>query len=80
MHGCTLKEIYYAGDELTIRTSQDGYTRRFQADEVIELFSSFDVDETGGNGSLNANSTYESWSWILVRNKGGRWRIVGDGY
>ena len=45
------------------------------------LLSSFHVDESGGDGSLNANYTYESWSWILVRANGGacaarRFRIL----
>ena len=42
--------------------------------------SSFDVDETGGDGSLNPNSTYDGWCWILVRNTGGRWKHVDHGY
>ena len=50
------------------------------ADEVIVLISSFDVDSSGGDGSLNPNSTYTRWSWILVRNKNGKWKHVDHGY
>jgi hypothetical protein len=76
--GCTLKEIYYAGDE-TSKNYQD-WADRNNADEVIVLLSSFDVDSSGGDGSLNPNSTYDGWNWILVRNKGGQWKHVDHGY
>lgn len=76
--GCTLKEIYYAGDE-TSKNYQD-WADRNNADEVIVLLSSFDVDSSGGDGSLNPNSTYDDWNWILVRNTGGQWKHVDHGY
>ncbi len=41
---------------------------------------SFDVDSSGGNGSLNPNSTYSDWKWILVRTDGGKWQHVDHGY
>lgn len=37
-------------------------------DEVIVLLSPFYVDSSGGDCSLNPNSTYDDWGWILVRN------------
>ena len=67
--GCTLREIYYAGDN-----------SRNDADEVIVLLSSFDVDSSGGDGSLNPDSTYSDWKWILVRSDGGKWKHVDHGY
>ncbi len=76
--GCTLKEIYYAGDE-TSKDYQD-WADRNDADEVIVLLSSFDVDSSGGDGSLNPNSTYDKWMWILVRTNGGKWQHVDHGY
>lgn len=76
--GCTLKEIYYAGDEAS-KNHQD-WADRSNADEVIVLLSSFDVDSSGGDGSLNPNSTYDGWKWILVRNTGGQWKHVDHGY
>ncbi len=77
-NGCTLTEICYAGDEFSSRY-QD-WADRAGADEVIVLLSSFDVDASGGDGSLNPNSTYERWNWILVRTDGGPWRLVDHGY
>lgn len=76
--GCTLTEIYYAGDE-TSQEHQD-WADRNGADEVIVLLSSFDVDSSGGDGSLNPNSTYANWSWILVRTNKGQWKHVDHGY
>ncbi len=76
--GCTLKEIYYAGDDSSI--SHQEWSERNNADEVIVLLSSFDVDASGGNGSLNPNSTYSGWNWILIRESGGKWHHVDHGY
>ena len=76
--GCTLTEIYYAGDAAS--AEHQDWAARNQADDVLVLLSSFDVDPSGGDGSLNPNSTYENWMWILVRTKGGRWKHVDHGY
>lgn len=76
--GCTLTSITYAGDEKTI--AHVDWATRNNADEVIVLISSFDVDASGGDGSLNPNSTYDNWMWILVRTNGGKWKHVDHGY
>ena len=76
--GCTLKEIYYAGDELTRKFAD--YPARYDADEVIVLLSSFHVDSSGRSPSLNPDFTYNDWNWILVRNEGEAWRHVDHGY
>ena len=76
--GCTLTEIHYAGDD-TSKDHQD-WADRNNADEVIVLLSSFDVDSSGGDGSLNPDSTYDDWMWILVRTNGGKWEHVDHGY
>jgi len=76
--GCKLLEIYYAGDDSSLE-HQDWATRH-DADHAIVLLSSFEVDSSGGDGSLNPNSTYEGWNWILVRDAGGAWRHVDHGY
>lgn len=76
--GCTLTKITYAGDDVSQAHTE--WAARNDADDVIVLTSSFDVDETGGDGSLNPNSTYDNWMWILVRDDGGEWRHVDHGY
>lgn len=55
--GCSLKELYYAGDEISDNYKE--FAHRYKADEVIVLLSSFDVDSSGEDGSLNPNSTYD---------------------
>ena len=77
-NGCTLKEIYYAGDASS--EAHQAWADRNNADEVIVLLSSFDVDSSGGDGSLNPNSTYNGWNWILVRANRGQWQHVDHGY
>lgn len=76
--GCTLKHIYYIGDE-KLEEYRD-WADRHDADEVIVLVSSFDVDSSGGDGSLNPNTNYANWKWILVRSNGGTWKHVDHGY
>ena len=53
--GCSLKEIYYAGDDIS-KDYQD-WADRNNADEVIVLLSSYYVGPNGGDGSLNQNYT-----------------------
>lgn len=75
--GCTLKEIYYAGDDESYFKE---ILQQYGGDEAIVLTSTFDVDGSGGDGSLNPNSTYKDWIWLLVRNKQGEWKHVDHGY
>ena len=76
--GCTLTEIYYAGDDVSQEHAE--WAERNDADEVIVLTSSFDVDESGASPTLNPGQTYTRWMWILVRSNGGKWRHVDHGY
>ncbi len=77
-NGCTLTEIYYAGDDI-IAEYQD-WADRYNADEVIVLISSFDTDSPAGNSGLNSDFTYQNWNWILVRTAGEEWEHVDHGY
>ncbi len=76
--GCTLTEITYLGDDENDDWQE--FADRNNATDVIVLVSSFDVDASGGDGSLNPNSTYTDWKWILVRTDGGKWKHVDHGY
>ena len=76
--GCTLTEITYIGDDKNEGFRE--FAQLYNADDVIVLTSSFDVDASGGDGSLNPNSTYDGWSWIMVRSNGGAWRHADHGY
>ena len=76
--GCTLTEITYLGDDENDDWQE--FADRNNAADVIVLVSSFDVDASGGDGSLNPNCTYTNWKWILVRTDGGKWKHVDHGY
>lgn len=77
--GCAMTQIYYAGDEIS--ADHQGFADRNDADEVLVLKSSFDVDASGGkDGSFDPNMTYDDWKWILVRESGGEWKHVDHGY
>lgn len=75
---CTLTEITYLGDDQN--NDWQDFADRNNATEVIVLVSSFKVGASGGDGSLNPNSTYNNWKWILVRTNGGNWEHVDHGY
>lgn len=75
--GCTLKEIYYAGDDEKYFKE---INQQYGGKEAIVLLSTFDVDGSGGDGSLNPNSTYDHWNWILIKDKYGNWKEVDHGY
>lgn len=76
--GCTLTEITYIGDS-ELDFYQD-FAETHNADDVIVFTSTFDVDSSCSDESLVADSTYEKWCWILVRNDGEPWRHVTHGY
>jgi len=84
--GCTLTKLWY--DEAKSNDFIKGYLSNghgsvngVKAENVIVLLSNFNVDSSGGDGSLNPNSTYGGWNWILIRDsKTGNWRVDDWGY
>ncbi|MCD8254129.1 MAG: hypothetical protein LUC36_01090 [Oscillospiraceae bacterium] len=75
--GCTLTQLYYPGDSYADEFNE--WAERYGSDEAIVILSSFDVDSSGGDGSLNPNSTYTDWKWVLIRSGGG-WEHADHGY
>ena len=76
--GCTLTAIGYAGDQ-----KSDEYKdllKKEDADEVIVLTSTFDVENPGEESTFKTAGTYDQYLWILVRNEGRGWRQVDAGY
>jgi hypothetical protein len=50
-------------------------------DDVIVLYSDFHVGARGGDGSLNRDSDYTGWNWILTREgKSAPWEVSDYGY
>ncbi len=76
--GCTLTRLEY--DESAVRDEQMGWAAQYNEGQAIVLLSDFDVDGSGGDGSLNPNDTYRNWQWILTRTGDGEWTLRTWGY
>ena len=76
--GCTMTQIEYNEDKSAGAAAE--WARQYGAEEGIVLYSSFYVDASGGDGSLNPNSTYTKWQWVLTRDAGGEWVLRTWGY
>ena len=74
--GCTMTEIRYEEEKYARRQSLESED---YGKEVIILLTDFDVDGSGGDGSLNPNSTYRNYQWILTRTLFG-WELQDWGY
>lgn len=84
--GCNLTRLWY--DEEKSNQFIEEYLKNgrgsvngVKSENVIILLSIFDVDSSGSDGSLNPNSTYSNWNWILIRDsKTGNWQVDDWGY
>ena len=84
--GCNLTKLWY--DEEQSNNEIKGYmaggkgsVNGARPENVIILFSDFDVDSSGADEGFNPNSTYSNWNWILIRDsKTGNWRVDDWGY
>ena len=75
--GCALEAISY--DEDHSRRMGADYAEQYGEENVIVLTSRFTVGHSGGDGSFSPDTTYEGWSWILLRD-GAAWRVISNGY
>ena len=75
--GCKLTWLIY--DE-SMAAAADEWAAQYGADEAIVLYSDFEVDSSGGDGSLNPDSTYRNWKWVLIRNRREAWELKTWGY
>lgn len=82
----TLTKIRYdeeLSDKFTKLYLEDGRgsVNGAKVENVIVLLSNFDVDDSGDNPVLNADSTYEDYQWVLIRDdKTSEWKIDDSGY
>lgn len=77
--GSTLTELW--NEENLKKATIRGLVNQYNAEDAIILYSNFDVDASGGDGSFNPNSTYTSWQWVLVRNSSkDSWVLKSWGY
>ena len=75
--GCTLLQLWY--DENRTAAQAEGWAAQYEAEEAIVLLSNFKTGKKT-DGSLNPNDRYTNWSWVLVRDKGGKWDLKTWGY
>lgn len=75
--GCEMTAIRYAGDDNLDAMKE--YAEGNGVDEVIILESDFNSGNRQDLG-LNPNDEYTDWQWILIRNKGGKWKHRDHGY
>ena len=82
----TLTKIYYDEEKSNYFVQSylehgRGQENEVKAEDIIVLLTDFDVDDSGDNPVLNADSTYEDYIWILIRedNKS-KWKIDDQGY
>ena len=76
--GCCLLRLEY-NEEKTLAEAEE-WAQQYGADEAIVLYSDFEVDSSGGDGSLNPDSTYRNWKWVLIRNRREAWELKTWGY
>ncbi len=76
--GCSDLKLSY--DEDYSLSQAEEWKEQYDADEAIVLLSSFTTDSHGGDGSLEPDSTYKDWQWILTRTGGGKWVLQTWGY
>ena len=75
--GCSLKKISYIGDN--INNSYQQSRTHYDDKEVIVLISTFET-KSFCNGSLMPNAVYPNWTWILARDKNGKWEHIDHGW
>ena len=75
--GCVMLKLWY--DEEASLKEADDLAEQYGGEEAIVLYSHYWVDGSGRSPSLNPNSLYRNWGWILIRN-GGKWEVKDWGY
>ena len=76
--GCTMSEISYAGDEAT---REEAEARGLAPEQVMVIKTTFTTDDNARRDSLDPDSTYEDYTWILTRNSTGEpWTVIDHGY
>lgn len=76
--GCELIELNY--NEEDSKEAFDEWAKQYNAEEAIILTSVFITNSKGGDGSLEPNSTYDNWQWILTKSGEENWTLQTWGY
>jgi len=84
--GCTLTHLWY--DEEKTEAMLNSYMKNGRGsvngvdrENVIVLLSNFEVGSFGHCQSLESDTIYKNWNWILIRDtKDGNWRVDDKGF
>ncbi|MCL2508345.1 MAG: DUF4829 domain-containing protein [Oscillospiraceae bacterium] len=86
--GCELTDLWYDEDmsNFEIESANQPFSGTsmitgLDPANVIVLYSVFTVNEKGGNGGFEPNSTQTNWMWFLTRESGtAGWKVIASGY
>ncbi|MBQ6842683.1 MAG: hypothetical protein IJO80_05595 [Firmicutes bacterium] len=76
--GCTLIDLGYDAERGSAEVAA-AWAQQYGAPRAMVLISEFEVGKNGGDGSLEPDSTYKNWNWILTE-EGGKWEVQTCGY
>ncbi len=76
---CTMLTLRY--DEEETKKAGNGWKKDFDQEGKVAIFvSDFETGSAGGDGSLEPNSTYPNWQWILIQDKTSKtWKLLTSG-
>ena len=76
--GCEMKKIEYAGDDVVKAEAEN---RGVDVNNIIVLKSTFKTDGEDHHNGLEPDTTYEDYTWTLVREgPGAPWEHKDHGY
>jgi len=64
--GCELIDLRYDEKQSDV-AAKEHHSLKAREGDLIVLFSDFKVGSSGGDGSLNPDSTYTDWGWFLIK-------------
>ena len=77
--GSQLIDLWY--EETFSSTYSSEWAKQYEADEAIILLSTFHTGDTWVSESLEPDTTYPNWQWVLVRNHAdNNWQLKTWGY
>ncbi|MCD8117349.1 MAG: hypothetical protein LUE21_09605 [Oscillospiraceae bacterium] len=76
--GCTLTELWYEGESMS--AEEEDWSARYNGREAIVLLSTFQTDDSGRTVSLEPDTVYSNYKWVLVKNALGGWSLKTWGY
>lgn len=79
-NGCTMLNLRY--DEEETKKAGPQWAKDAERKGRVAIFlSDFETGSSGGDGSMEPNSKYPDWQWIVIKDKTtGEWQVLTSGY